>query len=340
VFHTGARPLSRKRIHEIWRRALSKEVPCPQWANELRRPGSAQTLGQLAGQTRTPHDLRHFHTSALIRPGADVKLVQARLGHKSAQTTIDIYGHLWPDSDERSRTAIDAVFDKPLARTVDGDAGTAAETGLWVSCRRCLPAVACRGRCSRPPCGRAPATRRRGRKINRQRAGSPDLEGALESPTELGVLQPRRPREQNEINHILDAGASGGPPRRTARVRHEPSQLHGEPIEAHPARLLRERNRRYLGRRDAGEEQEVEAIQSRHRRPRPRSAGRPAGSRPGNARHALADFIETIGLRWIANTKPPRSAACALRKSAVAASWSSLRPRSTSLVVLVPGPSR
>ena len=59
-----------------------------------------------------------------------MKLVQARLGHKSAQTTIDIYGHLWPDSDERTRTAIDAVFDRPLARAVDGDAGMAAETGL------------------------------------------------------------------------------------------------------------------------------------------------------------------------------------------------------------------
>jgi integrase len=57
-----------------------------------------------------------------------VKLVQARLGHKSAQTTI--YGHLWPDSDERTRTAIDAVFDRPLARAVDGDAGMAAERGL------------------------------------------------------------------------------------------------------------------------------------------------------------------------------------------------------------------
>jgi hypothetical protein len=66
----------------------------------------------------------------VIRQGADVKLVQARLGHKSAQTTIDICGHLWPDSDERIRTAMDAVFDRPLARTVDGDGGTAVETGL------------------------------------------------------------------------------------------------------------------------------------------------------------------------------------------------------------------
>ena len=41
-----------------------------------------------------------------------------------------IYGDLWPDSNERTRTAIDAVFDRPLARAVDGDAGMAAETGL------------------------------------------------------------------------------------------------------------------------------------------------------------------------------------------------------------------
>ena len=145
VFHTGARPLSRKRIHEIWRRALSKEVPCPQWANERAVLGVRKPLANWLGRSVTPHDLRHFYASALIRQGADVKLVQARLGHKSAQTTIDIYGHLWPDSDERTRTAIDAVFDRPLAHAADGDAGTAAETGLKVSCRGCLLAVACHG---------------------------------------------------------------------------------------------------------------------------------------------------------------------------------------------------
>jgi integrase len=62
----------------------------------------------------TPHDLRHFYASVLIRQGADVKLVQARMGHESATTTLDTYGHLWPDSDERTRAAIDAAFDKVL----------------------------------------------------------------------------------------------------------------------------------------------------------------------------------------------------------------------------------
>ncbi|GII55409.1 hypothetical protein Pth03_37980 [Planotetraspora thailandica] len=49
-------------------------------------------------------------TSLLIASGADVKVVQARLRHASAKTTLDTYGHLWPDSDESTRAAIDAVI--------------------------------------------------------------------------------------------------------------------------------------------------------------------------------------------------------------------------------------
>ena len=55
----------------------------------------------------TPHDLRHYFASALIRSGASVKVVQARLGHTSAKTTLDVYGHLFPDEEDRTRAAID-----------------------------------------------------------------------------------------------------------------------------------------------------------------------------------------------------------------------------------------
>jgi hypothetical protein len=113
-------------------------------------------LANWLGRSVTPHDLGHFYASALIRQGADVKLVQARLGHKSAQTTVDIYRHLWPDSHERTRTAIDDVFDGPLAPAVAGDAGVAAERGLQVSFRRCLLALACHG-CLAPVARQAPA---------------------------------------------------------------------------------------------------------------------------------------------------------------------------------------
>jgi integrase len=55
------------------------------------------------------HDLRHYFASLLIASGADVKTVQARLRHASAKTTLDTYGHIWPDRDESTRAAVDAV---------------------------------------------------------------------------------------------------------------------------------------------------------------------------------------------------------------------------------------
>jgi integrase len=56
------------------------------------------------------HDLRHYFASLLIASGADVKTVQARLRHASAKTTLDSYGHMWPDRDESTRAAVDAVL--------------------------------------------------------------------------------------------------------------------------------------------------------------------------------------------------------------------------------------
>lgn len=56
------------------------------------------------------HDLRHYFASLLIASGADVKTVQARLRHASAKTTLDTYGHLWPDRDESTRAATEAVI--------------------------------------------------------------------------------------------------------------------------------------------------------------------------------------------------------------------------------------
>ena len=55
-------------------------------------------------------DLRHYLASLLIASGADVKTVQARLRHASATTTLNTYSHLWPDKDESTRAAIDAVL--------------------------------------------------------------------------------------------------------------------------------------------------------------------------------------------------------------------------------------
>jgi integrase len=63
--------------------------------------------------------LRHHFASLLIARGASVKVVQARLGHSSAKTTLDVYGHLWPDDEDATRAAIDDELGVALAGGVE-----------------------------------------------------------------------------------------------------------------------------------------------------------------------------------------------------------------------------
>jgi integrase len=65
------------------------------------------------------HALRHYYASLLIRHGESVKVVQARLGHASAAETLDTYSHLWPDSEDQTRAAVDEVLGSPRGHSAD-----------------------------------------------------------------------------------------------------------------------------------------------------------------------------------------------------------------------------
>jgi integrase len=54
-----------------------------------------------------PHGLRHTAASLAIAAGADVKVVQQMLGHKSATMTLDLYGHLFDDRLDEVADALD-----------------------------------------------------------------------------------------------------------------------------------------------------------------------------------------------------------------------------------------
>lgn len=60
------------------------------------------------------HDLRHYFASLLIAQGLDVKVVQKSLRHSSAKTTLDTYGHMWPDKEESARAAVAHVLGERL----------------------------------------------------------------------------------------------------------------------------------------------------------------------------------------------------------------------------------
>lgn len=82
----------------------------PWFSRWVWRPAVAAVKSAPAGTGM--HDLRHFYASLLIRHGESVKVVQARLGHATAAETLDTYSHLWPDSDDTTRTAVDTVLGK------------------------------------------------------------------------------------------------------------------------------------------------------------------------------------------------------------------------------------
>ncbi len=83
-------PVGRANASKIWRSAAAV-AGLPDWASW--------------------HDLRHFYASVLIRAGESVKVVQARLGHASAAVTLDVYSHLWPADDDRTRAAAATIFE-------------------------------------------------------------------------------------------------------------------------------------------------------------------------------------------------------------------------------------
>lgn len=56
------------------------------------------------------HALRHYFASVLLDAGEPVKALAASLGHTDPGFTLRTYTHLMPNSDERTRKAIDRVF--------------------------------------------------------------------------------------------------------------------------------------------------------------------------------------------------------------------------------------
>lgn len=71
---------------------------------------SCLAAGIPGGPGNGMHALRHYYASALLAGGVDIKRVQESLGHHSAAFTLDVYGHLMPDSEGRALRAIEAAL--------------------------------------------------------------------------------------------------------------------------------------------------------------------------------------------------------------------------------------
>jgi integrase len=98
LFHNGAdRPLPPSTVDSWWQR-------------------TAKAAG--ADQVHI-HGLRHFYASGLIAAGCDVVTVQRALGHAKPSLTLDVYSHLWPTAEDRTRKAAATMLRDVLEHGAD-----------------------------------------------------------------------------------------------------------------------------------------------------------------------------------------------------------------------------
>lgn len=85
------------------------------WQGKARSPNSLTKEWRAAVKTAampavTLHSLRHTHASYLIAAGHDVLTISRRMGHGSPTITLGVYGHLFPNTDDRAANSIEAMF--------------------------------------------------------------------------------------------------------------------------------------------------------------------------------------------------------------------------------------
>jgi integrase len=55
------------------------------------------------------HDLRHTHATLALQAGVHPKVVSERLGHATASTTLDTYGHAIPAMSEEAAALVEGL---------------------------------------------------------------------------------------------------------------------------------------------------------------------------------------------------------------------------------------
>ena len=65
------------------------------------------------------HDLRHYVATRLLAAGVDVRTVAGRLGHRNPSTTLNVYSHFVPETDQEAADALGRIFESANFHTPD-----------------------------------------------------------------------------------------------------------------------------------------------------------------------------------------------------------------------------
>ncbi|WP_253610817.1 tyrosine-type recombinase/integrase [Bifidobacterium pseudolongum] len=98
----------------LFRAARGGTLWVPNWRSRVWTP-AVRAVG-LEDSGASIHSLRHTYASIAIAAGADVKTLQAQLGHASATITLDTYAGLWPERLGEVASAVDGVRARVLSR--------------------------------------------------------------------------------------------------------------------------------------------------------------------------------------------------------------------------------
>jgi integrase len=84
------------------------------WNGEVRSPSRLSQDFAAAMDTLkidcTLHGLRHTHVSQLIAAGLDVLTISRRIGHASPAITLNVYSHMFSNTDTRAAEIMEATF--------------------------------------------------------------------------------------------------------------------------------------------------------------------------------------------------------------------------------------
>jgi integrase len=97
-------------------RAPDESTVFAKWNGEFRSPSRlSQDFAAAMDVLKvdcTLHGLRHTHVSQLIAAGLDVLTISRRIGHASPAITLNVYSHMFANTDSRAAEIMEATFAK------------------------------------------------------------------------------------------------------------------------------------------------------------------------------------------------------------------------------------